>query len=358
MSSPQSIVAGGTIALQYSVRRGDFALHVDENIPAVGITGLFGESGSGKTTLLRCIAGLEKRGNGDTTPVHQRRIGYVFQEPQLFPHLNVRRNVEFGLRRAGDGALDKEHVIDMFGLGGLLGRRPHELSGGEAQRVAIAAVLLRSPSLMLMDEPLASLDQRRKDELLPYLDRLHEELSLPIIYVSHSIDEVSRLCDHLLLIDGGRIIANGELHETLVRLDIPMLSGRNAGAVLDARPKSYDSQYDLTEFHFSGGVLLAPGRHDTNTSTSRLRIAASDVSLCRTPPQDSTILNILPAVIDEIRLSDSSTSLIRLRAGDDFLVAQVTQRSVAGLNLAHGDDVYAQVKSVTVKRQGSNIAST
>ena len=350
MSVPLSRIGNGTITLRYSVRRGDFALDVDEKIPAVGITGLFGDSGSGKTTLLRCIAGLEKSVTCDTTPVHRRSIGYVFQEPQLFPHLDVRRNIEFGLRRAGTDRLDKEHVIDMFGLGGLLKRRPHELSGGEAQRVAIAAVLLRSPSLMLMDEPLASLDQRRKDELLPYLDRLHDELSLPIIYVSHSIDEVSRLCDHLLLIENGSIVANGELHDTLARLDIPMLSGRNAGAVIDAWLEGYDSHYDLTEFHFSGGTLLAPGCHDTNASTSRLRIAASDVSLCRTPPQDSTILNILPAVIDDIQPSDSSTALIRLRAGEDFLVAQVTQRSVAGLDLANGDNVYAQVKSVTVKR--------
>ncbi|MBT8087242.1 MAG: molybdenum ABC transporter ATP-binding protein, partial [Gammaproteobacteria bacterium] len=279
MSVPQNMGSDATIALRHNLRRGDFALTVDEQIPAAGITGLFGESGSGKTTLLRCIAGLERSATEDTTPVHRRGIGYVFQDPQLFPHLDVRRNIEYGLRRAGAGTVDKDHVIDMFGLESLLGRRPHELSGGEAQRAAIAAVLLRSPRLMLMDEPLASLDQRRKDELLPYLDRLHEELSLPIIYVSHSIDEVSRLCDHLLLIDDGRIVANGELHDTLARLDIPMLSGRNAGAVVDARPAQYDSDFDLTEFHFSGGKLLAPGRYGQNLSTARLRIAASDVSL-------------------------------------------------------------------------------
>ncbi len=350
MSTSPSIAGDGGITLCHSLQRGGFALDVNERIPAAGITGLFGESGSGKTTLLRCIAGLERSDAADTTPVHRRGIGYVFQEPQLFPHLDVRRNIEFGLRRGGTAKLDKDHVIEMFGIGSLLERRPHELSGGEAQRVAIAAVLLRSPGLMLMDEPLASLDQRRKDELLPYLDRLHDELSLPIIYVSHSIDEVSRLCDHLLLIDDGRIVANGELHETLSRLDIPMLSGRNAGAVIDASPQGYDSDYGLTQFRFSGGTLLAPGDHKTGAPKLRLRIAASDVSLCRTPPDDSTILNILPAVIDDIQPSDESTSLIRLKLGEDFLVAQVTRRSVAVLGLAQGDHVYAQVKSVTVKR--------
>ena len=338
------------LALQYSTTRGSFTLDVDVAIPARGVTGLFGESGSGKTTLLRCIAGLETGSTNDERPPHKRGIGYVFQEPQLFPHLTVEGNINFGLRRAGVEKLDKNHVAEMLGLGPLLDRNPAALSGGEAQRVAIAAVLMRSPDLILMDEPLASLDQRRKDELLPYLDRLHDELSVPIIYVSHSIDEVCRLCDHLLLIEDGRIVANGELHEILARLDIPMLTGRNAGAVIDAIPERYDEDYDLTQFRFSGGELLVPGHYDSSIPNLRLRIAASDVSICRTRPQKTTILNVLPAVVDDFQPAGRSSELLRLAMGNDFLVAEVTRRSVTHLDLKQGDDVFAQVKSVTVRR--------
>ncbi len=340
-----------TIALQHALHRGDFSLSVDVQIPAKGITGIFGESGSGKTTLLRCIAGLE-RGSGDdpSVPPHRRGIGYVFQDPALFPHLTVLGNLEFGMKRAPAPLLDREQVVDMLGLEGLLDRRPAALSGGESQRVAIGAVLLRSPQVILMDEPLASLDQRRKDELLPYLDRLHDELAVPIIYVSHSIDEVSRLCDHLLLMENGRIVAGGELHAMLTRLDLPMLAGRNAGAVIDAEPERYDSDYDLTQFSYAGGVLQVPGRYDESVPNLRLRIAASDVSICLTRPRQTTILNVLPAEVEAIQPMDRSTDLVRIALGEEKLLAQITRRSVASLDLKPGDRVFAQVKSVTVKR--------
>ena len=338
------------IPVQHRASLGSFMLDVDVGIPAQGVTGVFGESGSGKTTLLRCIAGLETGSGTDSRPPHERGVGYVFQEPQLFPHMSVEGNIEYGRRRAGADRLDKDHVVEMLGIGNLLSRKPAGLSGGEAQRVAIAAVLLRSPELILMDEPLASLDQRRKDELLPYLDRLHDELSVPIVYVSHSIDEVCRLCDHLILIEDGRVVADGELHAMLARLDIPMLTGRNAGTVINATPERHDSDYDLTLFRFSGGELLVPGKYDSTIPNMRLRIAASDVSICRTRPQKTTILNVLPADIDEIQPTGSSTDLVRLAIGDDFLVAQVTRRSVTNLDLRKGDPVFAQVKSVTVRR--------
>lgn len=350
MMASERIADDCVISLKHELRRSDFELNVDVQIPAKGITGLFGESGSGKTTLLRCIAGLEPGLSGDARPVHKRNIGYVFQEPRLFPHLTVRRNIEFGARRASSQKVDQRQAIDMLGLGDLLDRKPRGLSVGEAQRVAIAAVLLRSPELILMDEPLAALDQRRKEELLPYLDRLHGALSVPIIYVSHSIDEVSRLCDHLLLIDDGRIVGSGELHNMLARLDLPMLSGRNAGSVIDATPERYDSDFDLTQFRFSGGELHVPGHFDPDATDLRLRIAASDVSICLNRPQKTTILNILVATVDEIHRTDDSSSLVRLALGRDFLVAQVTRRSVISLDLKKGDQVFAQVKSVTVKR--------
>jgi len=338
------------ISLKHALRRDTFELDVDVRIPARGVTGLFGESGSGKTTLLRCIAGLETDNSRDIRPIHQRGIGYVFQKPQLFPHLDVRRNIEFGLRRSHSSRVDKAQVVEMLGLETLLERKPDSLSGGEAQRVAIAAVLLRSPQLILMDEPLASLDQRRKDELLPYLDRLHDELSVPMIYVSHSIDEVSRLCDYLVLIDNGKIVGNGELHEMLCRLDVPMLSGPNAGSVIEAKPEHYDSDYDLTRLGFSGGTLSVPGRYDLESSNVRLRIAANDVSICLTQPEDSTILNVLGARVDEVQVVDTAAALVRLEIGTDYLLALVTRRSVVRLGIKNGDRVFVQVKSVTVKR--------
>jgi len=347
MNNVSSIVSQ-LIPLRHTIQRAAFSLDVDVAIPAKGVTGVFGESGSGKTTLLRCIAGLEA-GSGSRAP-HERDIGYVFQEPQLFPHMDVRENIEYGFRRARKPRLETDAVVNMLGIGTLLGRKPAELSGGEAQRVAIAAVLLRSPDLILMDEPLASLDQRRKDELLPYLDRLHDELSVPIIYVSHSIDEICRVCDHLVLIENGRVIADGELHTMLARLDIPMLTGRNAGAVINARPIRYDSDYDLTQFRFSGGELLVPGEFDSTIPNMRLRIAASDVSICRTRPQKTSILNVLPAEIDDLQPTGPATNLVRLTVGDDLLVAEVTRRSVTNLDLGKGDQVFAQVKSVTVRR--------
>lgn len=350
MTGPAEKVSDTAIALRHSLRRSDFRLDVDVQIPAVGITGLFGESGSGKTTLLRCIAGLEAGSSADARPVHQRSIGYVFQEPTLFPHLSVRGNIEYGMRRSPAPQVEQRQVVELLGLGDLLERKPHGLSGGEAQRVAIASVLLRSPDLVLMDEPLASLDQRRKDELLPYLDRLHDELSVPMIYVSHSIDEVSRLCDHLLLIDNGRIVASGELHEMLSRVDLPMLAGPNAGSVIEAAPKRYDREYDLTEFHFSGGELWVPGHYASTEKRVRLRIAAQDVSLCLVEPDNTTILNVFAAEIDDIRPSGTAAALLRLSVGGDHLLAQITRRSVARLSLKKGDRVFAQVKSVTVRR--------
>ncbi|MGB5335622.1 MAG: molybdenum ABC transporter ATP-binding protein [Woeseiaceae bacterium] len=338
------------IALRHTLRRSGFKLNVDVRIPATGITGLFGESGAGKTTLLRCIAGLERGSGHDTRPVHRRGVGYVFQKPQLFPHLDVRGNIEYGRRRAKSTRIDQEQIIELLELRELLDRRPHGLSGGEAQRVAIASVLLRSPRLVLMDEPLASLDQRRKEELLPYLDRLHDELSIPMIYVSHSIDEVSRLCDYLLLIDGGRIVASGEVHEVLSRIDLPMLSGSNAGCVVDASAQRYDSTFNLTEMAFSGGVLTVPGHYADRNRKVRLRIAAHDVSLCLSRPDGTTILNVIEARIDDIENVGSSSALVRLAAGDDFMLAMITRRSVARLDLNRGDQVFAQVKSVTVRR--------
>jgi molybdate transport system ATP-binding protein len=335
-----------TVALTHSIRKGEFLLDVDTEIPAAGITGIFGESGSGKTTLLRCIAGLE--GPTGTEPVHRRRIGFVFQEPQLFAHLNVRKNIEYGMRRNPQAGNSLAEVARLLEVDNLLDRSTKDLSGGEAQRVSIARVLCQSPRLILMDEPLSALDERRRNEVLPYLDRLHSETSVPIIYVSHNIDEICRLSDHLLVLDGGKIVAEGELQNTLARIDVPQLGGRNAGAVINATQRRYDSEFDLTLFEFSGGEVWVPGRHES--SAVRLRVSASNISISRVPAETSTILNILPAVIEATARETTATALVQLRLGDELLVARITRRSLQQLQLGVGEQVYAQVKSVTVRR--------
>ena len=337
------------IEIKHGLQKGGFKLDVDTRIPATGITGVFGESGCGKTTLLRCIAGLERSSSDDHRPAHERGIGMVFQEPSLFAHLNVLQNIEYGWRRNKGAQADLQHIIGLLELEELLDRATTSLSGGEAQRVAIARALCRSPQLILMDEPLSSLDQRRRDEILPYFDRLHEEVSLPVIYVSHDIEEISRICDHLLIMDDGHIVAAGALQDVLARIDLPQLSGRNAGVAIEAAAIRYDEEFDLTVFKFSGGDLCVPGRfeHDKNM---RLRINASDVSLCRVLPESTTILNVLATQIDAIELESSATVLMRLKIADDFIIARITKRSLSELDLRVGELIFAQIKSVTVRR--------
>ena len=357
--------AGSSIHLRYALSRGNFALDVNAELPLKGITGVFGESGSGKTTLLRCIAGLERPENGKLVVAndvwqdnaagvwrapHERDIGYVFQEPRLFAHLDVRRNIEYGLRRREhNGVPDIDHVIELLGIGHLLQRGPDELSGGEAQRVAIARALLCAPRFVLMDEPLASLDQARKEEILPFLDRLHADGEVPIVYVSHNIDEVCRLCDHLVVIDGGRALAHGELQSVLVRTELPILAGEEAGSVIQGTVDLYDSKDDLTQLHFSGGKLWVRGQAGPQGEKLRLRIRANDVSLCHNEPESSTILNIVPAIIEQIQDDAGPSALVRLQLGSDRIIARVTRRSVRELQLAEGEQLFAQIKSVAVR---------
>ena len=337
-----------SISLKHGVRKENFVLDVDTKIPDRGVTGIFGESGSGKTTLLRCIAGLEGPTGGDTTPAHRRRIGYVFQEAQLFAHLSVQKNIEYGMKRSAGPAVSVDEVVSLLELSELLGRSVSGLSGGEAQRVSIARVLCQSPRLILMDEPLSALDERRRNDVLPYLDRLHAESSIPIIYVSHSIDEICRLSDHLLVLDNGRIVAEGELQATLARTDLPQLGGKNAGAIIEATRTRYDERFDLTHFDFSGGQFRLPG--SSEVAAVRLRINASDISLARVAPESSTILNILAAKIVEIGAESTATNLVKLAVGNDLLLARITRRSAHELQLQIGDEVFAQIKSVTIRR--------
>ena len=352
--------AGDRIEARYTLRREGFALDVDIDLPMRGITGLFGSSGAGKTTLLRCIAGLE-RAEGrlvvagqtwqdETTflSVQDRAVGYVFQEPRLFDHLSVSDNIGYGRRRRGGGAA-VDDIVELLGLGGLLERRPGDLSGGEAQRVAIARALSCAPRFVLMDEPLAALDRARRDEILPYLDRLHGESRVPIVYVSHNLDEICRLCDHLVVIDRGRVAANGELQSVLVDFDVPGLGGDDAGTVIDGTVAAVDAADGVVHIAVAAGEFVVPAAGIGVGAALRLRIRASDVSLCRARPADSTILNILPARIESIRPVGQGSAVVRLQLGGDRLVAQVTQRSVRQLDLKEGDEVYAQIKSIAVR---------
>ena len=354
------------LSVRYQLSRADFSLDVNIEIASQGITGIFGSSGAGKTTLLRCIAGLERPDSGRLVvndsvwedsdagikrATHKRRIGYVFQEARLFRHLDVTQNLRYGEKRSGtqDSRIEFDHVVDLLGLVSLLKRSPATLSGGEAQRVAIGRALLRSPELILMDEPLASIDAARRDEVLPFIERLHADVGLPIIYVSHSIEELCRICDQLAVMDGGRILVDGELQSVLLRTDVPMLSGREAGAVISAKVEEFESSDDLTRVATSTSQLWVPGDNGPSGSELRLRVRANDVSLCLLRPQKTSILNVLEATVVGVQEETSGSMLVHVRAGQDDLLARVTRRSCSELSLAPGTAVFAQVKSIAVR---------
>jgi molybdate transport system ATP-binding protein len=354
------------IEAQLRLSLGAFTLAADLSLPGEGVTALFGPSGSGKTSLLRCLAGLQRAAqgrlviNGETwqdesrrhfVPPHRRPLGYVFQDANLFPHLDVRGNLEFGRRRVPAAArrVSWEQAIGLLGIGHLLARGPERLSGGERQRVAIARALLCSPRLLLLDEPLASLDSARKKEVLPYLERLHEGLSIPMIYVSHAADEVARLADHLVVMDGGRVLASGPLAETLARLDLPIRLGNDAGVVLAGTVAERDERFHLARVALGTGSVwvrdpgLAPGHR------ARVRILARDVSVALRPAQDTSIQNMLAASVESFGDDEHpALVLVRLVSGSDVLLARLTRRSADRLALEPGMPVVAQIKAVAL----------
>jgi len=352
-----------TIEARFRIDQGGFVLDADLSLPSQGVSSLFGPSGCGKTTLLRAIAGLEHhRGGflkvGDMTwqegglfvPPHQRPLGYVFQESSLFPHLSVRRNLEYGVRRVAQSErrVSLEQAIELLEIGPLLERKPDTLSGGERQRVAIARALAVSPRLLLMDEPLASLDVNRKQEILPYIESLHRELDIPVIHVSHSPDEVACIADHLVLLEAGRVVASGDVHELFTRLDLPPALDSDAAAIIEAVVAGHDETYHLTHLEFSGGRVSVP-REDLRVGAEvRLKLAARDVSLTLEHQSGTSILNILPAVIDGITDEGSAQVTVRLLAGDAPVLARITKKSAIDLALQAGKSVYAQIKSVAL----------
>jgi molybdate transport system ATP-binding protein len=288
----------------------------------------------------------------DFTPTHQRAIGYVFQEASLFPHLSVRGNLQYGMKRAtGNSAVVIDPIIDLLGIRALLDRKPEGLSGGERQRVAIARALAVDPKLLLMDEPLAALDLKRKQEILPYLDRLQATLEIPILYVTHSPDEVVRLAHHLVVMDAGSVVASGELADTLSRLDLPVRLGNEVGVVIEAIVGSIESQWHLTRMDFDGGSVWIRDPGLALGAGARVRILASDVSLAREQPGKSSIQNVLQGQIDGIRNDEHpGLALVRIKVGRAVLLARVTQRAISELALKVGDPVWTQVKSVALAR--------
>lgn len=353
------------IRATFHIDRGDFLLDVNLTLPGQGVTALFGHSGSGKTTVLRAIAGLERAPGGyfalgDVVwqddakdifvPTHQRALGYVFQEASLFEHLTVEGNLVFGLKRIAESKrrFKPSDVTALLGIDGLLNRRPSGLSGGERQRVAIARALLTAPQLLLMDEPLAALDLKRKQEILPYLERLHDELSIPIIYVSHSPDEVARLADHLVLLDTGKVVTSGALTETLARADLPQAFADDAGVVIEAVVAAHEAD-DLTRLDFAGGSIFVASRPETIGHRLRCRVHARDVSLALTKPEASSILNVFHGSVTAIAPTDTPGHvLVQLHIGPTLLLARITERSRKILNLQVGQQVWAQVKAVAL----------
>lgn len=350
------------IQARFQLQWSGFALDVDLDLPGVGVTALFGASGSGKTTLLRCIAGLERVPGGRLLvqgecwqddrhwlPTHCRPLGFVFQEASLFPHLNVLGNLTYGLKRSSGKTAGLDMAIDLLDIRNLLGRKPDRLSGGERQRVAIARALAPCPRILLMDEPLAALDLARKREILPYLERLHDELAIPILYVSHAPDEVARLADHLVVLERGRVLASGPLQVTLQRLDLPIRLGEDAGVVLEGVIGALDEPWHLARVDFPGGALWTRDTGLTSGRRIRVRVLARDVSLTVEAPGSSSIQNQLRGAVDTVVDDDHpAVALVRVRVGESCLLARVTRRAAHALGLAPGLPVWVQVKSVAL----------
>ena len=349
---------------------GKFSLDAAFTTPAKGVTALFGPSGCGKTTVLRCVAGLQRVTDGvceidgevwqgrDGTflPTYRRPLGYVFQEASLFQHLSVRRNLMFGAPR-GNGAgaparITFDEVVELLGVTALLERSPKNFSGGERQRVAIGRALLSQPKLLLMDEPLSALDRVTKSEILPFLERLRDRLSLPIFYITHDLAEIERLADHMVLLVKGRVVAAGPLTELQSDPSLPLARARDAAVSLEGVVESYDERYGLLTLGFNGGRFIVPASRATIGEHRRIRVVADDVSLAREPPGLSSILNVLPARIVSANPVDNGEFVVVIALGADgkgsHILSRLTRKSWDLLALAEGASVHAQVKAVAL----------
>ena len=359
---------------QFYVQRDGFVLDVDMRIPTDGVTAIFGPSGCGKTTLLRCMAGLEQTPHGRFSwrdhqfasaqiwqdeqhfvPTHKRPLGYVFQEASLFAHLTVNGNLAYAKKRRGKTAAARDHVLNddailhLLGIEHLLQRKPHELSGGERQRVAIARALMIHPKILFMDEPLASLDDKRKREVLPYLEQLKTQLNIPIIYVTHSADEIARLADHVVVMSQGEVVRHGSLAQILTDLNNPLKLGQEAGVVVTGQIQEKDEQWQLMQVAFDGGAVWLKDSGHKMGDYVRIRLLAKDISLSLSHAQDSSIQNILPCTICQIEDNPQAAyTLVKVHVGKSELLARLTRKAVAQLDLSVGKDVWVQIKSAAL----------
>ncbi|MDD5334110.1 MAG: molybdenum ABC transporter ATP-binding protein [Rhodoferax sp.] len=342
-----------------------FQLDVDLDLAGRGVTALFGPSGSGKTSCLRAIAGLERRAKGYLAvngevwqdddhdlfrPVHRRALGYVFQEADLFGHLNVAQNLAYGLNRVplAQRRVALEQTVALLGIGHLMQRQPATLSGGERQRVAIARALACSPRILLLDEPLAALDAQRKAEVLPYLEKLQGELDIPVLYVSHALDEVARLAQHMVLLEAGSVSASGRTDALLTRLDLPLAHGDTAGAVLSVTVASHDPDDHLTTARLGDALLSLPMQVANVGQPLRIRVQARDVSLTLQQQSGTSILNILRATVSAIAADSPGQVMVSLDVAGCPLLARITARSARTLGLTPGLALYAQIKGVAI----------
>ena len=348
----------GELVLDLEHRRGDFSLAVTAAIPASGVTGVFGPSGAGKTTLLRLIAGFEKPDRGSVTfagenwthrPAWQRPAGTVFQSPRLFPHLGVQGNLDYARQRAPEGGPARADVIDALDLGPLLGRHVSSLSGGEAQRVALGRALLTAPRLLLLDEPFAALDADRKVAILPFLKSALSRFAIPALYVSHSIDEMARLADRIMVLRAGQVTALGPAAAVMEGLDPAPGEGFEAGVVVQARLVETSQTYGLARLDLAGQTLTVPGLDGVSEGASvRLRIRARDVAIATRRPEGTSIRNVIEAQLIERRDAGAFCDLW-LDANGVHLRARITRESADILALEKGQDVYALIKTVSLE---------
>ncbi len=352
-----------------------FRLETQFEVEEGSITAIFGKSGAGKTSTINAIAGLTRPDVGviqigNTTlfdqhlrinlPIYKRQIGYVFQDDRLFPHMTVQNNLIYGIPKNRDVAnsLNLTDITELLELAPLLERRPRTLSGGEKQRVAIGRALLSNPKLLLMDEPLASIDVQHRFEILPFIQRVREKTGITIIYVTHALEEVIFIADQIILLSEGQVTAQGTVEEIMGRLDLhPMTSRFDAGAVISAIYSGYDREFDLGELSFDGGTLRIAGLNAEIGIHLRAHIRARDVSLMLDKPKDTSVLNVFKGELIEIRHEDGPQLDLLINIGTP-LIARITRKSLNDLNLDIGSKVYAMIKAVAIDRKtlGINVS--
>jgi len=358
------------------VQGADFSLAIKAQLPSKGITAIYGPSGCGKTTLLRCIAGLEQAQHcrlnfGDdevgSLPVKQRQLGYVFQENRLFPHLSVEGNLDFAFkRRFSNNGPSKEQVIAWLDIDKLLGRKPDQLSGGQKQRVAIARALLTAPRCLLLDEPLAGVDSKARNSILGHLKTLADNLNIPMVYVSHNLDEITRLVDHLIIMDHGQLVAAAPLLDMLSRLDLDVVREENAAVILNTKIVSHDDHYSLTQLSLGLDLNLGNAGLGADTQLAvgqlsgeagdivRVRIPCRDVSIALEKPSQSSILNILSGEITDIEMVDGARAIVKADVLGQSILARITLKSLEHLQLKVGKQVYLQIKTVALLSETLN----